>query len=183
MVYYYENGIDLYIEAAKLFEPHLDFNDSDIYEEYRGNYKATLLAKFFNESDASLSARSGIPVEKAGKLTRDLRELYSVAFQWTDKIWENTVNSGGFVDTILGDIIDLSNEPSYRLKTQAANQAVQGFTALAIAAGVENIVWEAYKANMIMIPIISVHDSATKYFDIKDILKIQSCTIPTSTSF
>lgn len=167
MVHAYENKIDLYISTAKMFNPNAS---PEYIKRLRSDFKVVLLAYFYNQGDKSLAEMIHKTVDEVKELKAQLRIAYGTAVDWCDRKVAFAVKHKGLLDTILGDRIKL--EDSYRLAQQGVNIPVQGFTAVALAYGFNNILKQAQIHKVRVQPMIVVHDSATNMFHVDELLTI-----------
>lgn len=173
MINSYETGEDLYVKAAKMFQPDMDYNDKEVLGYQRGIFKTLLLGKLYRMSDNALAVQLRLKQDDVVGASKALFKLFHVVKSYGDASSQYPLTNNRKVDTVLGDIITLSTkEPDYRLLVQGINLKIQGFTATALASGFYNIIREGDRCSIKVQPNIVVHDSSTNIFKIRDVLEI-----------
>lgn len=179
---WYEEGKDIYIELAKLFNPQIvnathlseDEKKARLVEE-RGLFKILVLAIMYGMGITSLSSMTGKPKKVAQKYKDEffdampkLKEFIEGRMNYPN--WDN----GPSVWTILGDYLELYPWDEYRWSRQGINFCIQSFSALVLINGFENLVRTAIADNLIFSPVGTVHDSSQMIMDARFIYNCQA---------
>jgi hypothetical protein len=73
------------------------------------------------------------------------------------------INNNGKVDSVLGDVLDMSSEPADRWGRLGINQLIQGFSATALASGFYNIFRKGYEMGINIRPlIVKMYDASIR---------------------
>lgn len=179
---WYEEGKDIYIELAKLFNPQIvnathlsDEEKRNRLIEERGLFKILVLAIMYGMGIASLSSMTGKPRKVAQKYKDEFFDAMPglktfIEGRMNYPKWEN----GPGVWTILGDYLELYPWDEYRWARQGINFCIQSFSALVLINGFENLVRTAINHNLIFSPIGTVHDSSQMIMDARFIYNCQA---------
>ena len=162
----YAKGLDPYVESARVLKPG---QDEEFYWKHRGGYKSLILGKMYGIGLATLAKGFGVTVDEMKVIDKEFMALIPEIRDYIKKSVKFTEESG-MINTILGDKLSIKDEPHDRWSRLAINLKIQGFSALALAAGFENIISRSYLEGAPQVrPLNVVHDSSQNYIKCQDI--------------
>lgn len=166
----YDQGKDVYIEAAKIVEPGEDLS---YYKGRRPTYKQILLGRIFGMGDEKMADMTDSTLEESIDRGNKMFALMPEVEQLIQEKAQYCVDHEGMCETFLGDTMYFEGKRSDQWQRLGINQAVQGFTAIALADGFFNIIYVSYKEKKIIVrPVNVVHDSSQNLFETKKLFEI-----------
>lgn len=166
----YKEGRDVYITAAGIVEPG---EDKSYYKAQRGKYKQILLGRLFGMGDELMAEMTESTLQESIERGNQMFKLMPEVEQYIQKKAEYCTLHEGVCDTILGDTMIMEGKRTDQWQRLGINQVIQGFTAIALADGFFNNIYQSYKTNEIIVrPVNVVHDSSQNLFETKHIFEI-----------
>lgn len=170
MLEQYAKGVDPYVEAGKLMEPG---HEEDYYWAMRPDLKTMLLGSLYGMGIQMLAERMNLTVEQAEERHTKMFQLMADIDVFIKHKADYVFAHDGRVETILGDKLMINNEPEDRWARLGNNLCIQGGSAVLMADAFENIIQHSMTDKDIIIrPLIVVHDSSQNYFETKKIFEI-----------
>lgn len=188
MIHLFETGQDLYIHAAKLyFKEQWENMDGPERAKWRKSFKTILLGVMYGMGTKTLAGRLGVPEPLAETLVNTMMSEFCVLKQYIDANMAWPGQHNGYIRQVYGDTLRSRSWP-YRIKPDGRldkfadlqvqrhgiNWLIQSGSALTLAAGFYNNVIEGRHDDIMLIPIIVVHDSNTNYFPIDSLFDLRS---------
>lgn len=167
----YDKGIDPYIELGKMIWPD---KDSTFWYANRPDLKGNLLGSLYGMGSETMGARTDKSPEEAQELLDKMFTNMKGAKKFIEEYGEYPHKNGGRIKTILGDKLEVTDEPTDRWSRLGCNLVIQGGSAVVMAYGFENIIQDSYDhpEGPIIRPMNVVHDSSQNYFQSKYIFDI-----------
>lgn len=131
-------------------------------KEQRSLYKVIILSGIYGRSIKSLSESAGVPY----KVGKEIWDGFMGPMKKVTEFRDNNIayaQKNGYINTILGEKIPCDTERAF---TTANNWAVQGFTAVILAAFFYNCVEKALNLGIDTTVSMVIHDSCTISFPI-----------------
>jgi len=167
-------GKDPYIGCAKIIRPGLE---ESAYKKMRKSYKQILLGSIYGMGAGTLAGRINDTKENA-QVAHD--ELFSILSGMERYIQEKSSypdSHGGYIDSVLGNKINVAGERDDKQTRLGINLVVQGFSAIALAAGFQHNIQASFedydKWKLKVRPINVVHDSSQCIFNADGLFRIQ----------
>lgn len=171
MMGYYENGIDLYIESAKTFNPN--YTDEQLHGHARGLFKMILLGLLYGMGTAKAQKMSGLSREECQRARDVMMSKFPRVQEFIKKKSQYPIDHNGHIETVLGDILITQDTPD-KQRRQGINAVIQNFTSVILVQGFMNLIRESDKLDMGVQPIIYVHDSSINYFRVENLWDINN---------
>lgn len=119
----FEAGLDPYIELAKL--KYGQDAPKSVLKAHRKVYKTCLLGQLYGQSAAGMGVRLKISDAESQEVVNQLRATYPHLFKWIEQK-QNYCVQHRFIDTFLGDSIEVFEHDPGRLRRTGINYCIQG---------------------------------------------------------
>ena len=187
----FNSGEDIYIYSAQLYlgKDGWDKLSDKEKKKWRKRFKTIFLGVLYGLGKKSLAERLDSTVEEAEHIIQSLYNNFPQLRHYVDAQGNYPLMSGGYVNTMLGDKLKVSEYDFYmkssssrekanlesRIKRLGVNLPVQGGTAVIMAAGFFNTIRVSIEKGwpIPLQPIIVVHDSNTNYAPVAKIFEIR----------
>lgn len=136
----------------------------------------------YGRGASSLANELGVTVKEAKAMMRQIMDQFPDVERYIDEKASYPATHEGKLDTILGEKI-FSYEEEHRQRRHGINTVVQGFTAVILAFGFENLIKVGKEQGIRISPISVVHDSNCNYIDAKFFWDIQDFYYKNFTEF
>lgn len=166
----YAKHKDVYIESAKVVEPGMD---ADYYKGRRGVYKQILLGRMYGMGDEKMADMTESTLEESMERGKQMFALIPEVEEYIQRKSNYCVEHEGVCETITGDKMVMEGKTRDKWARLGINQVIQGFSAVALADGFYNNIYQSYKTGEIIIrPVNVVHDSSQNLFETKKLFEI-----------
>lgn len=171
MIKYFEDGKDIYTEAAVAYHNGVRGKQmlyNDIRKEFRKSYKTGVIATIYTASDRTLARQYDVEEWEVRLIKAAIFDKFKRLYDWQQEQINYNKKNRGYIRTYLGDIRK-TYDSSTKQNRQAVNADVQGTCSLIATSGFKNIITEARKKRIPLVPAIAVHDAIIAYSKVKDI--------------
>ena len=186
----FDSGEDIYIYSAILYlKEKWDKLTSGEKKKWRKRFKTVFLGVLYGLGKNSLAERLDASLEEADDIIQSLYQSFPKLRSYVNDQGEYPLNHDGFVNTMLGDKIQLKEWTDFlpkatskyeenniiaRIKRLGVNLPIQGGTSSIMACGFYNNIRQSILDGwrIPLQPIIVVHDSNTNYVPVDHIFDI-----------
>jgi DNA polymerase I-like protein with 3'-5' exonuclease and polymerase domains len=131
----YREGKDPYIEMAKYAFADKGYDEDYLRREWRPLFKMILLGLLYGMSIPKLSQMTGLTEEMSTKLVNDLWKRCPGLKSFIQKKEQWALDHPGYVESALGDILEVGDEEADRLSRLGINQFIQNYSSVSLADG------------------------------------------------
>ena len=172
MINLFETKQDLYIHVAKIYfgEDRWNAFGKTDKKKWRKNFKTTLLGVMYGMGPKTLSGRLRTDESVAQSLIDAILGEFKVLKGYIERNMAFPENHNGFINTVYGDTLRsrswrfvkksngaIDKYELLKVQRHGINWQIQESSALTLASGFQNNVYEGRKEGINLVPIIVVH--------------------------
>ena len=172
MINLFETKQDLYIHVAKIYfgEDRWNAFGKTDKKKWRKNFKTTLLGVMYGMGAKTLAGRLGTDESVAQSLIDAILGEFKVLKGYIERNMAFPENHNGFINTVYGDTLrsrswrfvkksngTIDKYELLKVQRHGINWQIQESSALTLASGFQNNVYEGRKEGINLVPIIVVH--------------------------